>query len=124
MLVRYATVGLANTLITLATFTLLTHGDTPAPVASALAFAAGAINGYILNRNWTFRTPGPVTRYIAVQVLGAVTSAAAIARVDTVLPHLAAEVVVLPAVTVLTYTLARVYVFRVTRSRCAPPAGA
>ena len=59
---RFCLVGVSNTLLTLATFTLLV----PAAPASALGFAVGAINGYVLNRSWTFRSRrrgvGTVTR--------------------------------------------------------------
>src|SRR5205085_1103924 len=77
-LVRYATVGLANTLLTFVAFAVLTHAGVAATVASALAFAAGAMNGYALNRRWTFRTRGRFGRYVAVQALGAACSAAGI----------------------------------------------
>ena len=63
---RFCLVGVSNTLLTLATFTLLTAAGVPAAPASALGFAVGAINGYVLNRSWTFRSRrrgvGTVTR--------------------------------------------------------------
>jgi putative flippase GtrA len=116
-LVRFGVVGVSNTLLTVAVFAVLTGLRLPAAPASALAFAAGAANGYRLNRSWTFRVHvgGWVTvaRYTAVQLLGAGLSAGGVALVssDTSLRRLAAEAVVLPVVTIITYTLSRRVVF-------------
>ena len=109
---RYAVVGLSNTAITFVAYTLLVAAGVPAPAASAAGFALGALNGYQLNRRWTFRTSGHVGRYVAVQAVGAAASAAgvALARSDG-LPRLPAEAVILPLVTLLTYALARTVVF-------------
>ena len=115
-LVRYATVGVANTLLTFVTFAVLTHAGVAASFASALAFAAGAINGYALNRSWTFQArggPGTLARYIAVQALGAACSAAGIVIVAAAITARRPldECLVIPAVTLLTYTLSRRVVF-------------
>jgi putative flippase GtrA len=114
---RFCLVGVSNTLLTLATFALLSAlGLSPAP-ASGLAFAVGAANGYVLNRSWTFRStrrgPATIARYVAVQALGAAFSAAgvALASTDLSLRRLVAEVVVLPVVAVITYSLSRRLVF-------------
>jgi putative flippase GtrA len=110
---RFGTVGVANTLLTLVTFTLLTRVGVESSLASALAFGAGAINGYLLNRAWTFHASGSLPRYVAVQLVGAACSAGGIALASSTLDlrHLIAECVVIPAVTLLTYTLSRRLVF-------------
>ncbi len=112
-LVRYATVGVANTLLTFVAFAVLTHAGVNASVASALAFAAGAINGYSLNRRWTFQARGHFGRYVAVQALGAACSAAGIVIVAAAITARRPldECLVIPAVTMLTYTLSRRVVF-------------
>ncbi len=109
---RYAIVGASNTVITFLAYTLLVGVGIAAPVASAAGFGLGAVNGYQLNRRWTFRVPGRVGRYVGVQAVGAAASAAgvALARGDG-LPRIPAELVVLPVVTLLTYALARTVVF-------------
>ena len=109
---RYALVGVSNTVITFLAYTLLVRAGIPTPAASAAGFALGAANGYGLNRRWTFRASGRVGRYVAVQAVGAAASAAgvALARGDG-LPGLPAELVVVPAVTLVTYALARTIVF-------------
>jgi putative flippase GtrA len=119
-LVRFGLVGVSNTVLTLAAFEVLTRAGVDATVASGLGFAAGAANGYLLNRSWTFQARGGVTtlaRYVAVQALGAALSAAgvALATTDLSLRKLAAECIVLPLVTLVTYALARTVVFSLTR---------
>ena len=117
-LVRFCGVGATNTVITLATFDLLVHAGCPAWAASAIAFAAGAVNGYHWNARWTFagRAAGATAtrlRYLAVQGAGTVVSAIGVLGAHDVLglAHLAAELVILPLVTVLTYVLMRSVVF-------------
>jgi putative flippase GtrA len=112
-MLRFGIVGVSNTAVTLVTFWLLIRIETPPPAASALAFAAGAANGYRLNRTWTFRVtsggPRTLARYVGVQALGAALSAAGMSVIASDLPltHLAAEALVLPVVTMLTYVLSR-----------------
>jgi len=53
---------------------LLLVVSTPYVVAAALAFAAGAVNGYVFNRRWTFLARDSMRArvlYIAVQAVGA-----------------------------------------------------
>jgi putative flippase GtrA len=117
-LARFCSVGATNTVITLATFDLLVHAGCPAWAASAIAFAAGAVNGYHWNARWTFagRAAGATAtrlRYLAVQGAGTLLSAVGVLAAHGVLglAHLPAELVILPLVTVLTYGLMRSVVF-------------
>jgi putative flippase GtrA len=116
-LVRYLLVGASNTAITLAAYAVLVRAGAPAVAASVLAFAAGAANGYRLNRTWTFRTaPGGARaggRYVVVLLVGLAINALGVAlAVDVAaLPRLAAELVALPAATATTFVLARSWVF-------------
>jgi putative flippase GtrA len=117
--VRFCGVGATNTAITLALYTLLVGLGCPGWVASALAFAAGAVNGYHWNARWTFadRASGAAAtrlRYVAVQGLGSAASAAGVLVAHDLLGlgHLPAELLVLPFVTVLTFGLMRSVVFR------------
>jgi putative flippase GtrA len=117
-LVRFGIVGVTNTLLTLAVFTGLIHAGVSAPLASSAGFIAGAINGYMLNGRWTFRGAdlgaGPMARYLVVQALGAGLSGGGIALVtaDLAVARLAAELLVLPAVSLITYILSSRLVFR------------
>jgi putative flippase GtrA len=118
--VRFAVVGVSNTVLTLIAYEILTRLGVADTAASALGFAIGAANGYLLNRSWTFHADGgtaTLARYVGVQGLGALLSAAGVglATSDLSLRRLAAECVVLPAVTLVTYTLARTVVFSSAR---------
>jgi len=68
---KYGVVGLANTLLSVA---LIVLGDAIGfwhIAAYAVAYAVGAINGYLVNRRWTFRASAPhsqlAVRYFVVQ---------------------------------------------------------
>jgi putative flippase GtrA len=111
---RYVTVGASNTLVTLIAYAALTAlGLASAPVAGALAFVAGGVNGYFLNRSWTFagarRGLAVAGRYATVQGLGAGLDALGLAALA--LPRLAGEALVLPCVTLVTFVLSRRWVF-------------
>lgn len=113
-LVRFALVGVSNTLVTLIADVLLTRAGLPVAVAAAAGFAAGAANGFRLNRAWTFGATGArgtavVARYVAIQALGAAISAGGAAALSDLLAlaRVAAEASALPAATAMTYILTR-----------------
>jgi putative flippase GtrA len=124
--VRYLLVGVSNTAITLAAYVLLLGAGVPTVGASVLAFAAGAVNGFLLNRSWTFRSdsrgPGAVARYVAVLTLGLGLNALGVAVAVHVveLPKVAGEIVALPPVTLTTFLLARSWVFAARDGRGGP----
>ena len=75
---RFSLVGVSNTLISFAAYAALRWVHSPAPAAAALAFIAGALNGYWWNGRWTFAGGGrrrSLTRYGVVQGAGAGMSA-------------------------------------------------
>jgi putative flippase GtrA len=90
------------------------------PLAAAAGWGVGAVNGYCLNRGWTFRSAltgaRPALRYVIVALLGAGLDAIAtsVAVGHDHLPRLAGELAILPAVTVVTFVLCRRWVFAVT----------
>jgi putative flippase GtrA len=116
-LVRYLLVGVSNTAITLVAYALAVRAGVPPVAASVVGFAAGAVNGYRLNRAWTFRSAHRGTavgaRYVAVLLCGLAINALAVAlAVDVAeLPRLAGEIAALPLATVATFALARSWVF-------------
>lgn len=57
---RFSLTGVANTLVDVATFSLLAFvlGLAPA-VANVLAYLVGVTNSYLMNRYWTFRADAP-----------------------------------------------------------------
>jgi putative flippase GtrA len=74
-LARFTAVGAGNTIVSYVVFASLVAVTCPYRLAGAAAFAAGAVNGYRLNRRWTFESedgPGRLLRYAAVQMGGLV----------------------------------------------------
>jgi len=116
-LARYCVVGASNTAITLAAYALLVRAGVPAVAASVAAFAAGAANGFRLNRTWTFRSDRrgvrAGSRYVAVLLVGLGLNALGVALAVGLagLPRLAGEIAALPPVTVTTFVLSRAWVF-------------
>jgi len=54
--VKFGIVGVSNTLLTFIVYTVLLKGfGVWYLAASAIGFAVGATNGFLLNRRWTFR---------------------------------------------------------------------
>ncbi|UAJ09806.1 GtrA family protein [Glacieibacterium megasporae] len=57
-LLRFLTVGVANTLLTLAIIYLLMHLGVDYRVANAVGYLVGFVVSFVLNRNWTFAHEG------------------------------------------------------------------
>ncbi len=54
--IKFGIVGVSNTLLTFAVYTLLLKGfGVWYLAASAIGFVVGAVNGFLWNRRWTFR---------------------------------------------------------------------
>jgi len=104
--VRFAVVGVGNTLVSLGAFVLLTHVAAPAMLAGAAAFGAGAVNGYVLNARWTFACRGSKPRYLAVQLAGLGMTTVLAGTAGT-----AGYLVGLPVVTLVTFAANRRWTF-------------
>jgi putative flippase GtrA len=123
-LVRYGLVGVTNTALTLAAYAAVIGVRLPVALAAVTGWTVGAVNGYRLNRAWTFRSAltgaGPAARYVVVAALGAGLNAigATFAVGHEHLPRLAGEVAILPAVTIVTFVLCRRWVFARTVRVC------
>ncbi|HTY95758.1 MAG TPA: GtrA family protein [Solirubrobacteraceae bacterium] len=117
---KFALVGVSNTLLTLLVYTfLLKVVGMWYLAASAIGFTAGAVNGFLLNRRWTFRehvgdalTP---VRWAIVQGCGLAVNEGMLyvlvhdAHVEKVLAQVAATVIV----TITTFLANRAWTFRV-----------
>jgi putative flippase GtrA len=124
---RFIAVGATNTGVTLTTYAAALQAGTPYLVAGALGFALGALNGFVLNRTWTFAHAGPLratgARYAAVQLLG-LGADLALLRIGVRglgLPHLSAQVATVAPVTLLTFSLSRTWTFRPAHSPAPHP---
>jgi putative flippase GtrA len=117
--VKFGVVGVSNTLLTLVVYTLLLKVfGVWYLAASAIGFAVGAINGFLLNRRWTFRdhvgdafTP---VRWGIVQTcgLGVNEGLLYVFVHDAALDKLLAQVCATAFVTVSTFFANRAWTFR------------
>ncbi|HEY4810281.1 MAG TPA: GtrA family protein [Solirubrobacteraceae bacterium] len=118
--VKFGLVGVSNTLLTLAVYTLLLKVfGVWYLAASAIGFAVGATNGFLLNRRWTFRehvgdalTP---VRWAVVQGCGLGVNEGLLYLFvhDAKLDKLIAQVCATAVVTVSTFFVNRAWTFRV-----------
>ena len=110
-LVRFAAVGASNTLVTLAAYAAAAR-LLPYLAAAALGYALGGLNGFLLNRAWTFGRPGHAARYAVVVGLGlAADNLLLRAGAAFGLPRDAVVVAALAPVTLLTFALSRAWAF-------------
>jgi putative flippase GtrA len=118
--VKFAIVGASNTAITFIVYTALLKGlGVSYLLASAIGFIAGATNGFLWNRRWTFSehvgdayTP---LRWGAVMTLGLAIDEALLYLLvhDAGLDKLIAQLLAIVAVTGTTFALNRAWTFRV-----------
>ncbi|HEX5852186.1 MAG TPA: GtrA family protein [Solirubrobacteraceae bacterium] len=128
-LVKFGLVGVSNTALTFAVFTLLLKGfGVWYLAASAIGFAVGATNGFLLNRRWTFSehvgdslTP---VRWALVQGTGlGVNVALLYVLVDHVgLDELVGQAIATAVVTVSTFFVNRAWTFRAHAPVASPEA--
>ncbi len=117
--VKFGIVGVSNTLISFAVYTLLLKGfDVWYVAASGIGFAVGAINGFLWNRAWTFRghvgdalTP---VRWFVVQSCGLLVNLGLVYLfVDGLgLDKLTGQAATIAIVTVLTFFVNRAWTFK------------
>ncbi len=117
--VKFGIVGVSNTTLTFVVYTLLLKGfGVWYLLASAIGFAVGATNGFLLNRRWTFRehvgdslTP---VRWAIVQSGGlAINEGLLYALVDGVsFDKLVAQAMAIVVVTTSTFLVNRAWTFR------------
>ncbi len=116
---RFATVGVSNTLLALAIYTVLVEVfGVWYLLASAIGFIAGAVNGFLLNRAWTFRghrgdalTP---VRWAVVQSCGLALDEALLFLCvkGAGLDELVAQAVAIAIVVLATFAANRAWTFR------------
>jgi putative flippase GtrA len=120
---RFATVGAANTLLSWVVYAVLEHIGVHYLLASSVAFAAGALNSYVFNRRWTFRSRGRLApealRFAVVQLVGLGLDVTLLyALVEHIgLHHLIAQALVFPIASAATFGLSRYWAFRAAPAR-------
>jgi len=118
---RFVLVGVGNTLVSFVVYDMLLTLAVPYPAAAAAAFAAGAVNGYLLNRRWTFHADDSTRgrlRYAVVQGcgLGLTTGLLSLLVHGERLGEVAGYAATLPLVTTATFLANRTWVFRAGRA--------
>ncbi len=119
---RFCTVGGLNTLLSWVLYALLAGAGVPYLAASGIAFAAGAVNSYALNRRWTFRSRGrrspEIARFAVVQAVGLATDVLLLDALvhDAGVHHLIAQALVFPVASAVTFALSRNWAFARPRS--------
>jgi putative flippase GtrA len=115
-LARFLVVGVANTVLSFIAYRLLLAVGAWYVLAAPVAFAVGAVNGYLLNRRWTFsaRDTGRArVLYVTVQIVGAASTSllvlffVRVAGTGRVWAYLAA----IPPVTVCMFVANRAWTF-------------
>jgi putative flippase GtrA len=113
---RFLVVGVTNTIVSVVVYTVLLALGTPYLVAAPIAFLAGAVNGYILNRRWTFAARDTMRAralYLCVAAGGTIATSLLVALfVALGLGEIGAFVLTIPPVTVLTFLANRHWTFR------------
>jgi putative flippase GtrA len=111
---RFALVGAGNTALSWLAYAVLVETGAEAVPAAAAAFALGALNGYLWNSRWTFRTTGrrfALVRYVAVQLGGMATTAALVWALAVPAGRYTAYAVATVTVTLATFTANRYWTF-------------
>lgn len=115
---KFTFVGASNTAISFVAYVGLIWFGLAYWLAGAIAFVLGAVNGYMLNRRWTFASPDTTEarlRYLVVQLagLGATTLLLWLFVSSGSLARIQAYAAVIPAVTLATFLANRGWVFRI-----------
>jgi putative flippase GtrA len=118
--VRYLIVGVANTALSFLAYRLLLVAGTPYVVAAPVAFIAGAVNGYVFNRRWTYAAADSSRArvlYFVFAALGAAVTSGLVLLVVRI-AHVGkgeAYLVAVPPVTVATFLANRYWTFAGSR---------
>ncbi len=117
--VRFAIVGVANTLVDVIVFTTVIATTTVSPVyANVAGYSAGIVNSYVLNRNWTFSDMRrsawrcQLAQFAVVSIIALGSSTFVVWALAPALGALSAKIISVAATFMYSYTLSRDFVFR------------
>jgi putative flippase GtrA len=117
-IVKYAIVGVSNTIVALGSYAILLALGVDYLIAGALGWVLGALNGYTWNRIWTFdraeHRMSLLLRYSAVAAIGSSLNIGLLALLISVFgaDELPGELLALPIVVLATFFVNRYWVFR------------
>jgi len=114
--VRFATVGVSNTVIDFIVF-MLVQSFIGVVAAQFVGYGAGTLNSYLWNRRWTFgQSTGwdirEMIRFLLVNIAVAMITAFAISLVPNYIPVWIAKIVVTVLGLGINYTISKLWVFR------------
>ena len=115
---RFVLVGGSNTALALLVFSVAISLGTWYPIAAALGYLAGIVNGYTWNRIWTFQAGTfhfpEFSRYVVVQVGGLVANVLGLAFAVEILgaEKIPGEIATLVPIALATFLLNRWWAFR------------
>ena len=118
---RFAVVGAANTVLSWCVYAVVEHEGVHYLLASAVAFVLGALNSYVLNRGWTFRSHGrrapEAMRFGVIQCVGLGIDVALLYLLTHAgVHHLIAQALVFPVASAVTFGLSRQWAFAGARA--------
>jgi putative flippase GtrA len=121
-LARFVVVGICNTLLSFAVYWVLLAVGTWYVVAAPIAYIASVVNGYVLNRRWTFAARDSARSrvlYVAIQTSGAALTSLLVLFFVRVagMERVGAFLVAIVPVTLCTFSANRVWTFGERRSR-------
>jgi putative flippase GtrA len=124
-LLRFVAVGASNTAITLVSYAVGIHAGMPYLIAGALSYSLGGVNGFVLNRSWTFAHRGHIVpaaaRYAAVTALGIAANLALLrAAIAAGVPRDLGEIAAVAPVTLVSFALNRAWAFAPDDSSLPP----
>ncbi|WP_411349038.1 GtrA family protein [Paenibacillus sp. WLX2291] len=114
--VRFAAVGVSNTVIDFIVFMLL-QNLTGVAAAQILGYSAGTANSYYWNRKWTFARDkgwdvGELIRFLVVNICVAVITSIAISLVPATIPVWMAKIAVTILGLGINFGFSKLWVFR------------
>jgi len=117
--IRFAVVGVTNTLVDVGVFTTLVASTAVSPIiANVAGYLAGIVNSYVLNRNWTFWDARAsawwrqLAWFAGVNITALGLSTFVVWALAPVLGPLPAKLVSVAVTFAFSYTLSRTLVFR------------
>jgi len=120
-ILRFSTVGIANTIIDIAVFTAIVNLTSwPAYAAQCAGYAAGMINSFAMNKVWTFKRfdtgssmVGEALRFFAVNAFSMVVSSSTMWMLTDIFGFsaLISKSVILLLILVINYSGYRFWVF-------------
>lgn len=114
--IRFATVGVSNTVIDFIVFMLL-QSFTGVVAAQFIGYGAGTLNSYLWNRRWTFARGkgwdiGEMIRFLLVNAAVATITAIAISFAPASVPIWIAKIIVTILGLAINYMVSKLWVFR------------